>query len=136
MLLEKEGIERIQIPRSMIKVLPVESSKDSGAIIAFKKLSAPSGDNIYFGRHLDPNEKTTKSFMTKSHDPLSDMYQRIMKGYGIETYICDGYVKRARKTDGLKHAHLLGVADPTCCIPYGHVFIPGCKSSSMLNEVY
>jgi hypothetical protein len=25
------------------------------------------------------------------------------------------------------HTHLMGVADPTGCIPFGKVFIPGCK---------
>ena len=110
----------------MIKMLPIDSSTDNRAIIAFKKLSAPSDDNNYFGRYLDPNEETTKSFETRPQKKLSEMYQRILIGYGIPKSMCDDYVKRSQKIDGLKHMHLLGVADPTACIPYGHVFIPGC----------
>ena len=126
-LLEKEGIKRVQLPQSMIKMLPVDSSTDNRAIIAFKKLIAPTYENILFQRYLDPEEETADSFKTKSHAKLSNMYQRILIGYGIPKTICDNYVKRSQNIDRRKHVHLLGVADPTACIPYGQVFIPGCE---------
>ncbi len=49
LLTVKQGIKRIQIPESMIKVQPSKSCKDEWATIVFKKLSAPTQDNKYLG---------------------------------------------------------------------------------------
>jgi hypothetical protein len=125
----KQGINRIQIPESMIKVGPSKSCQDEYALVVFKKLSAPSQDNKYFGRFLDPAEEPPASFLRKSHKDLSDMYQRVFIGLGLPPWKCAEYVRRSRKNDGKMHANLTGVADPTGCIPRGEVFIPGCETA-------
>jgi hypothetical protein len=121
LLAVKQGIKRIQIPESMIKVHPSKSCKDEWAAVVFKKLSAPSQDNKYLGRHLDPNEEPPLSFKEKKHKELSDMYQRILIGLALAPQLCTKYVRQSRKTEGLMHTHLMGV-------PFGEVFIPGCET--------
>lgn len=127
MLCVKEGINRIQIPDSMIKVLDVESTDEDWADIVFKKLSAPSEDNKLLGRYLDPDEGAPASYETNPQKKLSGMYQRILIGFGVPKPICKKYVQQSLVTSNKRHTHLIGVADPTGCIPYGQVFIPGCK---------
>lgn len=127
MLLVKSGIERIQIPESMIKVGPSKTSSNNWATAIIKKLYAPSAHNKLLGRLLDPNQDPPNSFKVEYQKSLSDMYQRILIGFGVPKCICDDYVRRSRNVDSLMHTHLMGVADPTGCIPYGEVFIPGCE---------
>lgn len=125
-LFAKPGIKHIQIPKSMIKVLGSKPSSDEVTIV-FKMLTSPSDENGQLGRFLDPSEKAPESFVTKSRKDLSDMYQRMLIGYGVDQSICREYVKQSRRTEGLRHATLIGTADPTGSIPYGKVFIPGCE---------
>ena len=101
--------------------------------IVFKMLTAPSDENEKLGRFLDPSEEAPNSFVTKSRKDLSDMYQRMLIGYGVGQSICRAYVKQSRRTEGLRHATLIGAADPTGSIPYGKVFIPGCESTLIVT---
>ncbi len=127
MLLVKSGIERIQIPESMIKVGPNKTSSSDWVTVIIKKLYAPSAHNKLLGRLLDHYQDPPNSFKVEYQKSLSDMYQRILIGFGVPKCICDDYVRRSRNVDSLTHTHLMGVADPTGCIPYGEVFIPGCE---------
>ena len=111
----------------MIKAPPSEVSNSDAAVLIFKTASAPSKDSALFERYLDPDENTTEGFITKSQKELSEMYQRALTGLGVSKQLCNDYVKQSRKVSGLKHWHLMGVADPTGQIPYGEVFIPGCE---------
>ena len=126
-LLVKEGIDCIQIPDSMIKAPPSEVSNDDRVFLIFKTAFAPSKNSALLERYLDPVKKTTNSFITKPHKELCKMYQRILTGLGVSKQLCDDYVKQSRDVSGLKHKHLMGVADPTGQIPYGEVFVPGCE---------
>ena len=126
-LFVKEGIDCIQIPDSMIKAPPSEISNDNRAFLVFKTSSAPSKDSALLERYLDPTKATTNSFIINPQDELSKMYQRALTGLGVSNQLCDDYVKQSRDVSALKHWHLMGVADPTGQIPYGEIFIPGCK---------
>ncbi|KAL3779195.1 hypothetical protein ACHAWO_008101 [Cyclotella atomus] len=65
------------------------------------------------------------------------MYRRILIGLGLAPQLCTDYVRQSKKTDGLMHTHLMGVADPTGCIPFGKVFIPGYwKTSSGDRDLF
>eukprot|EP00804_Cyclotella_cryptica_P029472 CCRYP_011281-RE/>CCRYP_011281-RE protein AED:0.21 eAED:0.21 QI:965/1/1/1/0.88/0.84/19/194/1883 len=134
MLLVKRGIKHIQIPESMIKVMPSKSSNKKWATVIFKKLYAPSTQNKLLGRMLDPNGNPPNSFKVERQKSLSDMYQRILIGFGVPKLVCDDYVKLSRNVEKLRHAHLMGVADPTGSIPYGEVFIPGYARNSKANN--
>ena len=101
--------------------------------IVFKMLTAPSDENGKLGRYLDPSEEAPNSFVTKSRKDLSDMYQRMIVGYGVDQSICKKYIKQSRSTEGLRHTHLMGTADPTGSIPYEWVFIPGCEFSLIVT---
>lgn len=108
----------------MIKVKGLEFSANDSATIVFKK-AAPSVENKYHGRYLDPSEEAPLSFLEKKHKDLSEMYQRMLIGLGVSQRMCKSYVIRSRSTEGLMHTHMMGTADPTGCIPYRKVFISG-----------
>lgn len=130
LLLVKQGIDRIQIPKSMIKAMPAKTEYGEKApevaTVVFKN-TAPSNPNKDLGKLLDPNAKPCDKYMGELQDKLSSMYQRILVGFGVSEELCNAYVQRARKVKTLRHATLMGVADPTGKISYGQVFIPGCE---------
>ena len=110
MLLKKEGIPCLQIPKSMIKA-PKGTGSDEVAVV-FKN-GYPSGPNDNLGRFLDTEMKPPcNSYMKEKKKELSPMHQRMFIGYGVSEHVVLAYVKRARKIDGMMHAHLMGVADP------------------------
>lgn len=133
LLLVKRGINKIQIPASMLKALPSDTSFDEIATLIIKT-TAPSQPNKDLGKLLDPNAEPRETFMEECQKPLlklagdkkgPTMYQRILLGFGVSETLCDAYAKQARYAEGLRHATMMGVADPTGKIPYGQVFIPG-----------
>lgn len=118
-----------QFPESMRKALPSKrhSQHLNDATLIRKSICAPSESNRKFGRFLDPNQEAPESFIEEKQKELSKMYKRILEGFGVPNRIVDDYRSRALYVHDLKHANLMGVADPTGHIPYGSIFIPGCK---------
>lgn len=128
MLTAKRGITRIQIPDSMRKAPNSDKTTPNDDLVTLiLKSSAPSDPNWYFGRFLDPIKEPPESYTNETKKVMSDMYQRILIGYGVPRRILDEYTLNAKKVKHQKHCNLVGVADPTGHIPYGSVFIPGCK---------
>lgn len=131
MLVVKSGIDRIIIPKSMVKAKSSQVSTDDFAYVIFKSMSSPSKPCKAFGKYLDPEEVAADSFVKQSPTKLSDMYVRMLVGLGLSPQQCNGYVKDSLKLPGLRHCSFMGVADPTGSIPYGMIFIPGCELYSM-----
>jgi hypothetical protein len=106
MLLKKRGITCIQLPRSMIKVPPSETCTDNFAVV-FVNNSFPSEGNSLLGRFLDPSLTTTNGWMKDHRKPLSDMYRRMLIGYGVKKSVVDKYTRLAIKhPKNLKHGML------------------------------
>ena len=132
LLCAKRGIECIQLPDSLMKIRCSRSKSATGEVTFILKRTFPSELNQYVDRALDPdkNDPPLSFYDKKSFKKgLCDMYQRMLLGYGVPKKHLVDYVKTAKKEEvgHLKHASLVGVADPTDEIPYGWVFIPGCK---------
>ena len=53
------------------------------------------------------------------------MIPRLLKGVGVPKDMCNDYVKSSAEISGLKHAYVVGVADPTNALPPGQVFVSG-----------
>lgn len=54
------------------------------------------------------------------------MYDRLLVEFGVPASAVRRYGARVDKSyAGIKHAHLLGVIDPTGMLPSGHIFITG-----------
>jgi hypothetical protein len=133
LLCAKLGIKHIQIPESMLKVQcsrvgkELANENDDLAAFVFKR-SVPSKTNQNFDRVLDSEkDDPPPSYLDDQTKALSKMYIRMLMGFGIPKTYCECYVRKAKDPKKRKHATLMGVADPTGHIPYGSVFIPGCK---------
>jgi hypothetical protein len=153
MLLKKSGISRILIPDKMIKVKSSKTCEKNYAAIIIKN-EFPSFENKQFGRFLDPYAADPcRSWEEKGRKPLSDMYQRMLVGFGVNRADVNAYTRTAKHHAKLKHgesmvcqrerrihhsiptlssntcvgiiAHLKGVIDPTGKLPMNKVFISG-----------
>lgn len=102
LLLRKKGIDRIQLPRSMIKAMRSQTCKDNWAAVIIKN-QFPSKENTQMGRYIDPGTNASEWWMNENKKNLSAMYQRIFKGFGVEQAIIDKYAKGATKPKKLRH---------------------------------
>lgn len=134
MLLKKSGIRRIQIPPSMIKVPPSRICNEDYVALIIKNVF-PSEENKQLGRFLDPEVDARKSWASDYKKPLSEMYQRMLIGFGVKQSVVKDYAQSAKKAKMLKHAHLKGCVDPTGSLPENKVFISGYITDSKNNRV-
>ena len=138
MLCRKRGISRIQLPDSMRKVGPSKSKeimhekKDSNWVVMLVTQQGvhPSQTNRIFGQHLNQPEVGKSDRQSRNFEyrnkMLSPMIKDVVVGLGIARDTVESYAKAAKESrDQLKHAWLVGVADPTDSIPEGHIFITG-----------
>eukprot|EP00934_Nitzschia_sp_Nitz4_P008980 Nitzschia sp. Nitz4//scaffold316_size20630//3027//5458//NITZ4_008655-RA/size20630-snap-gene-0.1-mRNA-1//1//CDS//3329547511//8970//frame0 len=126
MLMKKRGIDKIQLPPSMMKVGPSRTNKGETWGVMVAKDTFPSSSNCYLGRHLDPLEKDPpKSYKERPGNPLSTMYQRLLIGLGLPKNLVSQYAKISKTLTSLRHAHVKGVRDPTGQLPENTVFITG-----------
>ena len=104
MLLKKQGINCIQLPRSMIKVPPSETCTDSWAAVVIKN-EFPSEEKRQMGRFLDPDAaEANKSWMkTDRRKQLSKMFRRMLIGYGVKESKVKAYTRAAKNLKYLKH---------------------------------
>ena len=127
MLVEKPGIDKIQLPPSMKKVLPSLVNGDDWACLLVTSAGRHPGErNLQIAKLLrgDPIPKTFTSRR------LKDMIMRLWEGLGVPRSVCLHYAKTSENPPNLNHASLVGVADPTGCIPDGHIFVPGMAQHS------
>lgn len=135
MLTKKQNTKApIEYPPSMLKV-PAASSEnawDSAAIVVCKNgvHPSPASANEYIGRALDDSRKKPpkKSFEQKIQKELKEMIARLWLSMGVPRHISQNYMKDSVKADRRNHAWLVGVADPTGCLPADSVFVPGFKN--------
>ncbi len=102
MLLKKSGIRRIQIPPSMIKARKSEICNENYVALIIKNVF-PSEENKQLGRFLDPEMDARESWASGYKKPLSDMYQRMLIGFGVKESVVKDYAQSAKKAKKLKH---------------------------------
>lgn len=135
MLLRKPGISRIQLPSSMFKAPPSHIVCNDSFVAVIIKNVFPSEENKQLGRFLDPVGDARDSWTANDKRPLSDMYQRMLVGYGVKTSVVDEYAQSARNPIKLKHGHFKGCVDPTGALPENKVFISGYTTDASNNRV-
>ena len=148
MLMRRRIVEGppIQLTPTMKKVAASLSntSDDRACLIITQAGKNPSPLNQYIGRMIDPTLKPPpkKSFndMLKQK-PLNkkrlkdkvDMIPRLLLALGAQTPSLEMYLKESLTMNGLAHAYVVGVADPTDALPAGFVFVTGFSNVSTPN---
>lgn len=127
-LCRKPGIDKIQLPDSMRKVGPSIVNNEDWACMVIK-ITAPSQDNITIGRYLAHNTPPCKSFEPKLIQKKSDMVAKLLRAVGVSAETIEKHDREAKRTRMSKCTWLMGVADPTGCLPAGSVFVTGLPSS-------
>ncbi|CAJ1959026.1 unnamed protein product [Cylindrotheca closterium] len=123
----------IELPCSMQKVLKsTHPQRFDGACILIcrnKVHPSPGSANEYIGRNFDgANPPPLKSFTEKIKKPLSTMLFRLWETMGVPKELCDRYKKESLLPSRRNHAWVVGVPDPTGCLPPDTVFVPGIKN--------
>lgn len=135
-LCPKQGIDCIELPRSMQKVGPSKAKPRERWVCMLVKQTFPTSKNVQLGRQLDHSSQPSLSYFKRDRS-AGDMIERLWKSLGVPQRTFISYARRCNKKDsirGLKHAYLLGVADPTGNLPEGTVFVPGLGRESRGNH--
>lgn len=123
MLMEKPGIEKIQLPPSMQKVAPPQISSTSCWILINN--TYPSNVHLQVSKLLN-GEKACKSFRPNK---LKWMITSLFESLGVDKEFLQDYVDKSSRLEDLQHSSIVGVADPTNAIPPSHVFVTGTQGT-------
>lgn len=113
----KPGINKIQLPPSMMKVGPSICSCDNATLLINAQF--PNSSHLQIAKILS-GQNSAKSFRPKG---LSPMLLPLLESLGVPKNILQQYGNKVRRR--LQHAHLVGLADPTGALSSGHVFMTG-----------
>jgi hypothetical protein len=142
MLMRKRNVTGppIQLNETMRKVgpsrLPVTGSFAKNGILVVTRIGKhPNSTNEQVARLLNSGKAVTKTFTDKIKlKKVSTMYTRIWKALDTPTEQIEKYVMKSLKPEGLEHACVVGVADPTCQLPSGSVFVTGTKHAKWSSK--
>jgi RNA dependent RNA polymerase len=129
-LMVKPGIDKIQLPPSMMKVGPSHlDGHDTAVILVNTNGVFPFPAHRHAACVLLGEKAPPKSFVPKR---LSPMILSLLQSVGVPGDLLDQYAEEILEERGknLKHASLVGLADPTGMIPSGHVYVTGIHGSS------
>mmetsp|Transcript_75529 Transcript_75529/g.179418 ORF Transcript_75529/g.179418 Transcript_75529/m.179418 type:complete len:766 (-) Transcript_75529:25-2322(-) len=135
MLTVKPGIDRIQLPQSMLKVPPSRSAKpeDCRAWIVVR-LAHPTDSNRILGKWLKGVSPSQSFIRQKTSKKFSPMLQRLLEAVRVPEKVLKEYQEPQAEQNFLrKEAWVVGVADPTSKLPDGHLFISGLPESEVLD---
>lgn len=116
MLTKKRGIQKIQLPSSMIKAPKSRSCKENWLTVVVMN-EFPSQDNEQIGRLLDPNAQPAPSWKEQERKQLSPMYARMLIGFGVKKRVVDTYTRRSRNAKTLKHGAKFAFNISLLCFP-------------------
>jgi hypothetical protein len=132
-LKRKYGIKKIQVPSSMRKVGPSNTNElfksDEALLFITKKGRHPTSYNKDLGRLRSGTELRPLPYFDNTIKRLPDMARRILIGLKVPPLMVKEYYHRARRPENLRHAYLVGIADPTEEIPAGFLFVTGLKKT-------
>lgn len=117
----------VRFPPSMVKV-PASITKfqsEMGFVLINEHGVCPSHKNWMIGRSLDPAGPLGPPPKSFYPDPVSDIVLDLLPEMGIPLDAVAGLKLNSGTRGSNSMAWLRGVADSTCSIPSGHVFIPG-----------
>jgi len=151
MLMRKQGITKIQLPPSMLKkggptcTAAVAGGEDWVSLVVSEMF--PSRMNTMLGKLIGCSEegggggddeevrevkRAPKSFIPTE---LSDMFTRLWEALGVPSVDIFKYKDRVKKYPAsIAHAWLVGVTDPTGCLPAGHIFVTGTVGTAVLDS--
>jgi hypothetical protein len=126
-LMVKEGIKKIQLPGSMKKVDAAQASRgESDFPVLLANNVFPSLSCKKAAKSIDPTLDNPTKSMVKDRKPLGQSAKRVFCANGVNPDYFDHYaVESCRDPHGLRHAYLVGVADPTGSLCPGTVFVSG-----------
>eukprot|EP00804_Cyclotella_cryptica_P011740 CCRYP_011340-RB/>CCRYP_011340-RB protein AED:0.05 eAED:0.05 QI:1472/1/1/1/0.75/0.55/9/212/506 len=131
MLVAAQGIDKILLPESMIKVGPSRLSKEhmlhTNVILTVTQVF-PYNPHTTMQRLLNPDHPNNHTFR-KAPSPKQIVALKGLPGMTktvLHTKDCtQSILKEYDDLGRLDHASLIGVTDPTGCIPEGHVCLTG-----------
>ena len=138
----------IQLTPTMKKVPASTTNPCSGraCLVITQAGRHPTKLNECIGRMLDPSlkpppkksfENLIKPLNKHQIEKNKDMIPRLFQAVGVPLDVRNDYVKRSKKPSGLKHAYIVGVADPTNALPSGHVLVTGfCHVTTPKDEIF
>jgi hypothetical protein len=130
MLCRKRNITPpIQLVESMYKVPPstLPNASPGLALILCRNgvYPKPGTTNDYIGRRLDASAKCPLRLQSFQPKPLSDMILRLFQAVQVHPDTIRTYKTQSCTREGVNHAWLVGLADPTNRLPVGHVLVTG-----------
>jgi hypothetical protein len=137
-LMEKPGIDKIQLPPSTKKLGPSRTNSTCRhvCLIVAGAGKHPTKTNVYVGNMLSGRKDPPKSFIPKN---LSPMLKTLWEKVEVQRDVITRYAESSQQPRGvrLEHTCVVGVPDPTDGIPYGYVFIPGLgEAQDDLDEIF
>ena len=134
-LCPKLGIDKIQLPSSMLKVGPAKCKYHKGReqsqrVYVVVKNQFPTNASKNLVNQWNSKEKSeagNRRFGWERQDP-GVMHFRMWNTHGVTIEECGAYAQRCNNPSlkgGVKHAYLVGVADPTGNLPANKIFVPG-----------
>lgn len=144
MLMRKQGISKIQLPPSMVKVgASLRSSGGTGDDVSLIiKQQFPSANNILIDKVLRGEELST-SARKQLEDALQkkwahdDMIPRLLYSLGVPKKALDAHLRKP--VEEASRAWVVGVADPSNLLPAGHIFVTGLQPTltrSAISKVF
>jgi hypothetical protein len=118
----------------MRKVGPSKSKdlfkSDEDLLLITKQRRHPMSYNKALGRLRSGTEQQPPPSFENTTKRLPGMARRILIGLKVPPLMVKEYCHRARYPENLRHAYLVGVADPTEETPAGFLFVTGFNNNN------
>lgn len=128
MFVEKPGITKIQLSKSMQKVARSQISDENWAFLLIKGCF-PSKTSVQVAKYVLPPDVSAGG---KYFNELTSMVTRLWNVLGVPESVIEKYIENTKDIKKRKHSFVVGLADPTGAIPQGHIFVPGLTDRSTL----
>lgn len=110
LLMKKVSAEKIELPKSMMKVSPSKCCAEDWVVVVVSDVF-PSKTNEHIGKFHDPNKKDPLVSYLKGLEytaKFSPMYMRLFRGFGVGKKVLDRYYHQMKRSAAaIKHTHLV-----------------------------
>jgi hypothetical protein len=145
MLMRKAGIDKIQLPPSMVKVAPSRRCNDDWVCLVVKNVFPSTVNNLVsralagddLGASVRKELENNLSMRASKNRQKPGIVMRLLSALSVPDDVMKAY--EDKPPEEATHTWLVGVADPTDSLPAGHIFVTGLTStlqSSGLKKLF